>query len=535
MIHQTYPFKDLPFSQLFKKYIYEFSELQSFYTYNSFDDVSVEKRAHSLSNISKNNQYVDALTNLHKKLGINQSSQLEKLRNPDALTIVTGQQLGVYGGPLFTIYKTISAIILASKWQKKLNKPVIPVFWLADEDHDFDEIKWFGVPANNEFNIHKYDKEDQNYLVSDIVIEEQINRLKEQLKEDIFDTDFSEDLWKLFDSLYKKGNTFRQAFAQLIDALFGKHGVLIVGSNFKEIKQLSTSVFIKSVEKSENIYSSLEEQSNQLSKKFHAQVVLNQSNLFFIDDDGKRVKIEKSDNTWSANSKVWTTEELIDFIRNNAERFSPNVFLRPILQDTLLPTIGYVAGPGELAYYGQMKELYPNFGLEMPVIFPRLSVSLIESGIDRIMNKLPFKFHEYNQRIEDLVKAYVTSAESTDVEAIFKKWKQEVEEISKYPRDQISNIDGSLNGLVGKSISNFTNDLDKLKGRVYRSIKQQEDTQIQRIEKIKAQLFPGDGLQERQVSFMYFMNKYGLDIWDDLIEIFSHNDVNLKEHHIVKL
>ena len=182
-----------------------------------------------------------------------------------------------------------------------------------------------------------------------------------------------------------------------------------------------------------------------------------------------------------------------------------------------------------------MKELYPHFDLEMPVIFPRFSATLIESGIDRILDKIPFEFHRYGERIEDLEKEYAKRSESTDVEALFNEWKTGIESISEKPTEVIKEIDGSLGGLVGKTVSGFETELDKLKGRVYRSIKQQEQTQLQRIRKIKAQLYPDNGLQERMVSFMYFMNKYGIDIWDELIAELEKEPLQLDKHHLIRL
>jgi len=182
-----------------------------------------------------------------------------------------------------------------------------------------------------------------------------------------------------------------------------------------------------------------------------------------------------------------------------------------------------------------MKTLYPHFDLEMPIIFPRFSATLIESGIDRIFDKIPFQFHRYGERIEDLEKEYAKGSESTDIEALFKEWKNGISTISEEPSKTIAEIDGSLEGLVGKTISGFETELDKLKGRVYRSIKQQEQTQLQRIRKIKAQLYPADGLQERMVSFLYFMNKYGIDIWDELISELEKESLELDTHHLIRL
>ena len=167
-----------------------------------------------------------------------------------------------------------------------------------------------------------------------------------------------------------------------------------------------------------------------------------------------------------------------------------------------------------------------------------------------ILEKIPFEFHRYGERIEDLEKEYVKISESTDVEALFKNWKESIQSASTDPKDIIKEIeqdipgivgfiikeiDGSLDGLVGKTVSGFETELDKLKGRVYRSIKQQEETQLQRIRKIKVQLYPDNGLQERMVSFMYFMNKYGVDVWDNLLSDLEKEPLQLDSHHLIRL
>mgnify|MGYP005815367151 CR=1 FL=1 len=535
MTKETYSFDKLPFSKLFKTYVSNFADLDDFYSVNPFSDSEIAVKAKRIKKKESHKKFLKALKGFHSELGVEQKAQVEKLADSDSLAIVTGQQLGIYGGPVFTIYKTISTILLAKEWEKKLARPVVPVFWLADEDHDFDEIAWFGIPGNEEFKKVEYKDQSNGKLVSDITINDSIEELKNSIKSEMFDTDFSEKLWNLFDKCFKSGVTFRKAFALMMDELFGKHGLLIVGSNFEPIKRIVADTFKKSVTNTDDINKSLEEQSDKLEANFHRQVVLGDSNLFYIDEDEQRLKLDREEGKWNAGDNSWSEQELLELIEREPENFSPNVFLRPVIQDQLLPTLGYVAGPGEVAYYGQMKELYPHFDLEIPVIFPRFSATLIESGIDRVLDKIPFEFHRYGERIEDLEKEYVKISESTDVEALFKSWKDSIQSASKDPKDVIKDIDGSLDGLVGKTVSGFETELDKLKGRVYRSIKQQEETQLQRIRKIKAQLYPDNGLQERMVSFMYFMNKYGVDVWDNLLADLENEPLQLDSHHLIRL
>lgn len=535
MTKETYSFDKLPFSKLFKTYVSKFEELNNFYSVNPFSDSEITSKAKTIEKKESHKKFIKAIKNLHSELGIQQNKQVEKLAGPDSLAIVTGQQLGIYGGPVFTIYKTISTILLAKEWEKKLSRPVIPVFWLADEDHDFEEVAWFGIPGNDEFLKLEYTAKSNGKLVSDITIQDGIDELKSSIKSEMFDTDFTENLWDLFDRCFKSGVTFRKAFALMMDELFGKHGLLIVGSNYEPIKKIVADLFKKSVTHTSDINKSLEEQSGKLEANFHRQVILGDSNLFYINENDQRLKLDHAEGKWSAGNNSWSEQELLELIENKPGRFSPNVFLRPLIQDQLLPTLGYVAGPGEVAYYGQMKQMYPHFDLEMPVIFPRFSATLIESGIDRILKKIPFEFHRYGERIEDLEKEYVKISETTDVEAIFKNWKDSIQSASTGPKDVIKEIDGSLDGLVGKTVSGFGTELDKLKGRVYRSIKQQEETQLQRIRKIKAQLYPDNGLQERMVSFMYFMNKYGVDVWDNLLADLEKEPLQLDTHHLIRL
>ncbi len=529
-------FKQLPFSTLFNTYTADYSTLKDFYSANPFDENQVREKAESINQPESKEPFVKALKEYHQYLDIadSQQIQIDKFSKKETLVFVTGQQLGVYGGPLFTVYKTITTILLARKWEKILNKPVVPVFWLADEDHDFEEIASVGVPDYDEFRKIGLDDEGNGQPVSIQGIKDTIKKFEALVRNGLPDTDFSEKLFNSLSEFYQPGKTHVQAFAQLMNFWFAEEGLLIVGSNFESIKELSKEVFKTSVTAADDIFDALENKSAGLEKNFHRQVIVGDSNLFYIDAKAGRLKLERSNGNWKAGELDVSDEKLLTMIEANPQNFSPNVFLRPILQDVLLPTIGYVAGPGELAYYGQMKDLYPFFDLEMPVIFPRLSVSLIESGIERIMEKLPFAMCSYNQRIEDLEAAYVDQTNSKDIEGVFGDWKQSINEVAEKPNTFIKSIDPTLEGTAGKVVAGFSNEIDKLKGKVYRSIKQQEQTQLNRISKIKSQLFP-NGLQERSVSPVYFMNKYGLDIWQNLLNDFEKDELDLTIHHIVIL
>lgn len=527
-------FSQLPFSNLFSTYINDYQKLDSFFTGNPFDESDVKDRISRIPDYSNRYKVVEAFSSYHAKLGITESqkSQLSKFADKETLAVVTGQQLGIYGGPLYTIYKTITTILLARSWEEKLQKPVVPVFWLADEDHDFEEIASIGIPGNTKKQVAKLDEDGAGIPVSEERISTSFDSFNSNLKELLHETDFSSDLWDELNGCYQTGVTHAAAFAKLMCTWFSKHGLLIAGSNDKGIKQLLKNTFNTSVKETKKIHQELETQSSKLETEFHRQVVVGDTNLFLLSESG-RSKFHIKDGNWEVNDMSFSEDKLLSLIEDSPEKFSPNVFLRPIIQDVLLPTIGYVAGPGELSYYAQMKTYYEQFGMEMPIIFPRLSATLLESGIDRIMDKLPFEMCSYNQRIEDLESKYIELNSTLNVDEVFGTWVTEMKNISENPLKDIQSIDPTLKGAAGKLLSGFENDLNKLKGRVFRSIKQQEETQLKRIARIKAQIFP-DGLQERAISPVYFMNKYGLDIWDELLDTFE-KEFDLTEHHIIKL
>ena len=529
-------FQQLPFSNLFNNYIHRFEKVADFYRYNPFDSADLKKRISELPEYNNRAEVISALAAYHNHLGIAEQQQaaLQKLADPQALVFVTGQQLGMYGGPLFTMYKTFTAIVLAKKWEKELNKPVIPVFWLADEDHDFDEIASVGIPLADHFESIRIEQEGEGKPVSEEQLPASITEFSKRVFANLPETDFTDDLRYELEAIYTPGSFHVQSFAKLMNRWFAKHGVLIVGSQTKAIKKLCVEQLVAAVEQAAAIEQALESQSALLAKNFHAQVNVGHSNLFYLDENQRRIKIDIQENEWISGEKTWTKSALINHIKNHPEQFSPNVFLRPVLQDILLPTVGYVAGPGELAYFGQMKSFYQQFGLHMPVIVPRLSLTLIESGIERIMDKLPFQMCTYNQRIEDLEKAYIDQSDSHDVDEVFNSWVKSVQETSGSVLELIKDIDPTLEGSVGKVISGIENEANKLKGRVFRSLKQQEGTQLNRIARIKAQLFP-DGLQERSVSPVYFENKYGSGLWEAIISQFEGDRLDLSKHHILPL
>jgi bacillithiol synthase len=533
------PFSQLPFSDLFKDYTSNYTRLAPFFNTDPFSEIETAKKMESYSFQGNRKDVVRILTDFNLQFNASNKviQSIEKLNDERCLAVVTGQQLTIYGGPLFTILKIITAIGQAKYWEKKFGYPFVPVFWMADEDHDFEEAAAIGLFDRDDHKIMSLKPEQENHQrVAEILLGDQFEIFRNEVQQLLMDTDFSDHLWELLDNTYKKGATFSAAFGKLILKLFGKYGLVLAGTNSEITKRAVTEPLIKSVEEAPEIFDVLHTQSDELNTAgYHKQVYVQYSNLFWIDEHKNREKITYSGNIWHIEGKdmSWDKTGLISAIKKSPDRFSPNVFLRPITQSWLLPCVAYVAGPSEVAYYAQMKDLYRLFDLKMPIILPRFSAAIIESGIDRIIDKLPFENFEYNQRIEDLESAYISRADTPDIESLFKNWKENAAECSEMGIQGITQIDQTLKGSAEKVITSYFNDLEKLKGKVYRSVKEQEKTQLGRLRRIQNSLFPNGNLQDREVAFIYFMNKYGIELWDNILsELDGHTPDSHKWIHL---
>lgn len=532
-------FRNYPFTKLFLDYSDWNESIQPFFEFNPFRLSDYKRRSQNLRFDTDRKDVVSSLTEFNLKYGANDQTlkKIKKLENDDVFTVVTGQQVTLFGGPLFTVYKIVTAISIADKLTKELGKMVIPVFWMADEDHDFDEVSSISITDGDVYAEYKLNQEDsKENRVVEKKLNAEIKEIRGKIRDVLPQTDFTDDLWQLVDQCYKSGETYGSSFGRLILKLFGKHGLILAGSNHDSIKKLIIEPLISSVKDADVHQKILQATSEALTKKkYHTQVTVQSSNLFFIGADGSREKLQNSGEKWfiDGNEQFWSSDELSSKIETTPDKFSPNVFLRPVIQNHILPVISYVAGPGEIAYYAQMRSYHHQFDVEMPVITPRFSATLIESSIDRVIGKLPFHIHDYYGRIEDLEKDFLKQSDSPDVESIFKGWKSSIMDHSIGPISKVSEIDPTLKKSADKTVNQFFTELDKLKGKLYRSIKESEKVQLQRIQRVQNNLYPNRNLQEREIAFITLMNKYGIDLWDKLID--DMRDEEMNTHKLIYL
>ena len=536
-------FSDIPKNHnLYLDYLYEFENVSEFYKY---DFREKEKYAGLFKDIINSRSGIEInLTSLIKNqyLSLPQASEktltnIANLNEKRTLAIVTGQQLGIFGGPLYTFYKIITAIKLARQLKERYEEyNFVPVFWLEGDDHDFNEIRKIKlINKENELSEFTYSEEipedDTKKSIGSLTLTSEINSVLELIKNSLRETEFTPDLLSQLNNFYTEGKTIKQAFKELIFWLFDAYGLVILDPQDKEIKSLLLPVFTREVEGFREHTQKLVLTSAKLEEIYHAQVKIKPVNLFYSTDDG-RYSIEPVDDTFRLRRKrkQFTKEELLDTIKNEPERISPNVLLRPICQDYLLPTAFYVAGPSEIAYFAQVTPLYDFFKIQPPIIYPRASITIIEKNLQAHMDKFNLELKDIFIKADTLKDQIIASVSDKNLDTLFDDSNRQIELIIDDLKTHLFSIDKTISDSSDRYRDKMLSSLSELKNKALQAQKKKHEISLKQIDKISESLYPAENLQERELNFIYFANKYG-DAF--LKKIFDETIVNCYKHQVI--
>lgn len=483
---------------------------------------------------------------------------IELLKQQTTLAVVTGQQLGILGGPLYAFYKAFTAIQLARKLSSQHEGlSFVPVFWLEGEDHDLAEIASAHVlNAESQLETIHYrpsaiapgDEKTWKKQVGPIVLEKApLDAMMDELRKALPPTSFTDEIVALVRECYVPGRTMQEAFARLLAKYFAADGLLLFDAGPRDMKILGRELFRREIETSPQLSERIVLQSVKLEETYHAQVKPRALNLFFINDDGERLPIIEherggGDATPHARTfflkgsrKTFTLSELLRFVDEEPERFSPNVVLRPIYQDTLLPTVSYVAGPGEISYFAQFKPAYEWAGLPMPLIHPRLSATLIEERFERTFTKFQLTAEDVLVEGHGRNTALFDQMIASDLEPTFEAALASVDGLLEGLREKVvraeATLDGALTGLKGKVLTAIRD----FEGKTLAAERKRHTTTKAQLDKLLASLLPGDELQERELNLFYFLNKYGLSFLELLKTALAPIALDFHEHHVIHI
>lgn len=449
------------------------------------------------------------------------------MRSGDATVIVTGQQLGAFGGPLYTQYKILTTIQLARQLEEETGKPVLPVFWVAGEDHDFDEVQSVQVTPDSRITLER----DGSGPVGRTVLDESVQSAIDKIADECANGDGSAKLVATLREFWKPGTLWVDAFARYTRWLFRDYDLVLMSVDDKRLKQLCRPVISRALTSFEKLNSGIEDTSARLADSFHAQLAPRSTNLFMMSDD-QRLPVEPVADGYRVGESGFSAEEMDRVVEDEPERFSPNVVLRPVMQDLLLPTVAYVAGPGEISYFAQLKPAYEWAGVPMPVIYPRASLTLVESNISRLLQKEGIAFDQIDTDKERMFTALVKDSMDDKIEKLFSSTRENLNQVIDGLAEQIAEVDPTLKKSAGSISSTLAKEIGKLHSKVVRAEKQKHEILMTRIEKIIANLYPASGLQERKLAMLYFLARYGTD-FVSLID--QRVDTDTSKHFVIDL
>ncbi len=460
--------------------------------------------------------------------------QAARLRHPNSLAVVTGQQLGLFGGPLYTLYKAVTAVKLAARLETLLERPVVPLFWLEGEDHDLQEAGQVSLLNRNEPLTLRYPGAEMNRTsVGRLVVSNDIVDIRDGLHEALPPSDFRADVLNLAHSCYDEGVTFYDAFARFLAALFGDSGLLFVRPDDPDLKAMAVSLFVREVKDFEHSHSLLLKAGDVLEKRYHAQVRSAPLGLFLYEgDERKSLDARGGSITVRDSDRRFSRDDLVALVQSAPETISPNVVLRPLYQDTVLPTVAYVAGPGEVAYFAQFSPLYRWAGVSMPMIYPRLSASLVEGKVRKVLEKYDLSVPDLGSGVETLFRRVVEKEMSVDLKKIAQDVRTDIEDAIRPLADAARAVDPGLNGAAAAFGKSLEKEIGKFQGKVLKSEKKKHDLIDAQLDKAANNLYPYGKPQERIFSIMQYLVRYGTGFVRQLLR-----DVpdDTSRHHILHI
>lgn len=537
-------FADIPgYRNLFLDYVYEFENVQKFYGNNfreiskypeTFKQLSTVERPHR----KKLYEIIKSQYKFHKPSKLTQTN-IEALQSEKTIAVVTGQQLGLFGGPLYTFYKAFTTIKLAANLKEIFDDyTFVPIFWMESDDHDFQEVRTTKIiDKNNNLKVIEYDDnlptEINRGSVGNIIFNENINACINELRTNLRKTEFSENLFSVISSAYAEGKSFKDSFGELFFKLFDELGLIIFNPQDLQVKALLQPIFKNELLNYTKHTTTIIERSAELEELYHAQVKVKPVNLF-LTEDGGRYSIEPVANYFrlKGKRKKYSLDELLNILDTQPGRFSPNVLLRPICQDYLLPTGIYVAGPSEINYFAQVIPLYNHFNIPEPIIYPRASATIIEKNSATIIAKYNLSIEDFFIDNNTLLNKVVESLSEINIEELFENSKNQIEFVFDEIKEKLFAIDKTLLNSTSKTQQKISHLLEILKSKAKEAEIMQHKIIIRQIENTQNYLFPNKTLQEREINFIYFANKYGLDLFK---WIFNELNINKFEHQIIEL
>jgi bacillithiol biosynthesis cysteine-adding enzyme BshC len=497
-------------SQLFLDYLYHFDRVSSFYAWPFSEAGALIESAKAIRYPRERREKL--VSALRRQNG--ESAALAKLAQPDTVAVVTGQQVGLLSGPEFTIFKALTAARLAQHLNEN-GIAAVPVFWAASEDHDLAEVDhvWVFDQDATPGKISLANAVSNGGPVGKV----QLNEVPlGELRGALGALPFADEVVGKLGAWYRPGATFAGAFLGFLKELLQDFGILFVDPLQPDIREIAAPFLKETVERVPELTSGLRRRNEELKAAgYHAQVVVDEdASLLFLLGAHKRTAIRWNEGRFVTKERSYSVEELVA----EADKLSPNALLRPVMQDYLLPTVSYVAGPSEIAYMAQGQVLYEKLLGRMPVIFPRNSFTLLDARAAKLMDRFGLKLPElldHQEHVKSRIAAKLAPANLTEELAALRTNLQA--SLEKMQAD-LSGFDATLEKAAKKSSGKISYQLEKLARKTARETLRRDQRAAKDAAYLMNMVYPHRHLQERFFSIVPFLAKHGWDLPQQLYE-----------------
>ena len=449
-------------------------------------------------------------------------ARLERIAAGEGFFVSTGQQAGLFTGPVFTIYKTLTTIRLAQTCEEVLGVPVAPLFWVAADDHDFAEVNHAYVfGGDNELRRFEIDgasdvQRSMNLHVLDATAVAAIDELTQALPPN----EFSQELLTLIRDAYQPGQTVAGAFQQLIANLFARYDLLVTSSAHPVVKSLAAPVILRELEQSEEHERRIREQTDKLiAAGYHEQVSVRAGavNILYEDAEG-RDRLVREDGTWhlSRSKRRFTTAQLHELLTVNPEAFSPNVLLRPVVASAVFPTLAYVGGPAEISYFAQIGCLFDAHEVPMPLAVPRVSVEIIENKVRKVLDKFGLEPSAFRQPFDQLTSQLMRDDLPAGVSDTISLLREQIRAGYATLADESQNIDPTLRGPLDNARNASHKALADVEKKIVSHLKKKNEVALEQLRRASTNLYPQGAPQERVISAVSYLARYGTAFLDEV-------------------
>lgn len=542
---QSIPYdRALSTSRMLNALLDSFSNVSPYFAFNPSENQIwprmmdlVDKREQSLPRQTLS----DILLSQNTKFGGDEKTlaSARDLANSGTYTVMTGQQVGLFTGPLYTIYKALTAVKLAQTLEAATSRRIVPVFWMASDDHDYDEINHVHTANENNEVVRLAltpDEPVDRRSAAHIAFGTEISSLIDEFSLSLQDTEHKAEILELLRDSCKVETSLSDGFAALLSRLLRGTGMVLIDPTDPDLKTLMSPVFVAEISNPlRTTRSVLEAGANLASAGFSPQLTRadDAMNLFFYKDH-QRAAMSYSDGMIRAQHAdlQMSVDDAVQLVQDSPESFSHNVITRPIVQDSLFPALAYVGGPSEIGYYAQLIDVYNQFNLPFPIVYPRSSMTIVESRVRRVIDKYGLNVEDFFGNIHQVIGQRMQEEIPVELTDTFRETSECIAGFYGRLTKQVGHIDITLRKVAEGAQRKAEFELSKLQDKTLQAVKRSHKTMRQQIDRSEVQLYPRNQLQERVYTIWPFINSHGFEFVRHLLDSMDESDFS---HRVVTL